>query len=107
MTALYSDTHPPMEAWQIGLWRQASPTRKMQMLAQLHAAARTLALAGLRSRFPNANEAELRYRLAVLLFGEELAQKSTEAQFMQKDTEFAQRGWTSAICGRGRVTHGD
>ena len=73
MSGLYSDTHPKMEALQIQLWRQASPTRKMQMLAQLNASARTLALTGLRSRYPQASEAELRRRLADLLLGEELA----------------------------------
>jgi hypothetical protein len=75
MTALYSDTHPKMEALQIQLWRQASPTRKMHMLAQLNASARGLALAGLRSRFPNANETELRRKLAGMLLGEDLARK--------------------------------
>ena len=75
MSVLSSDTHPKMEALQIQLWRQASPTRKMQMLAQLNHAARTLALAGLRSRYPQASEVELRRRLAGLLLGEELASK--------------------------------
>ena len=75
MTVLYSDTHPKMEAMQIQLWRQASPTRKMEMLAQLNASVRTLALVGLRSRYPQAGEAELRRRLAGLLLGEELARK--------------------------------
>ena len=75
MSTLYSDTHPKMEALQIQLWRQASPTRKMNMLAQLNASARLLALTGLRSRFPTANEAELRRKLAGLLLGEELARK--------------------------------
>ena len=75
MSRLSSDTHPKMEALQIQLWRQASPTRKMHMLAQLNASANTLALMGLRSKFPNANEAELRRRLAGLLLGEELARK--------------------------------
>jgi hypothetical protein len=32
-------------------------------------------LAGLRSRFPQAGDGELRFKLAVLLLGEELAQK--------------------------------
>lgn len=73
MTALYSDTHPKMEALQIQLWRQASPTRKMNMLAQLNSSARMLALTGLRSRYPQASEAELRRKLAALLLGEELA----------------------------------
>lgn len=75
MSALYSDTDPKMEALQIQLWRQASPTRKMHMLAQLNASVRMLALAGLRSRYPDANEAELRRMLADLLLGEELARK--------------------------------
>lgn len=75
MTALYSDTHPKMEALQIQLWRQASPTHKMNMLAQLNASARMLALTGLRSRYPHASEAELRRKLAGLLLGEELARK--------------------------------
>jgi hypothetical protein len=75
MSPLYSDTPPKMEVLQIQLWRQAGPTRKMHMLAQLNASARTLALAGLRSRYPQASQPELRRRLADLLLGEELARK--------------------------------
>lgn len=75
MTALYSDTHPKMEALQIRLWRQASATQKMNMLAQLNASVRVLALAGLRSQYPQVSEAELRRKLAGLLLGEELARK--------------------------------
>jgi len=75
MTEPYSDTHPKMEALQIQLWRQASPTRKMTMLAQLNSSARLLALTGLRSQFPQASEAELRRKLADLLLGEDLARK--------------------------------
>jgi hypothetical protein len=73
MSTLFPDTHPKMEALQIQLWRQASPTRKMHMLAQLNASLRILALAGLRSQYPRDSEAELRRRLADLLLGEELA----------------------------------
>jgi len=47
----------------------------MQMLAQLNASARALALAGLRSRYPQASETEMRRRLADLLLGKELARK--------------------------------
>ena len=75
MSVLSSDSHPKMEALQIELWRQATPTRKMEMLAQLNASARTLALVGLRSRYPQAKEADVRRRLAGLLLGEELASK--------------------------------
>ena len=75
MSALSSDTHPKMEALQIEAWRQASPTRKMNMLAQLNASARRLALTGLRTQYPQASEAELRFKLAGLLLGDELARK--------------------------------
>ena len=64
-----------MEALQIELLRRASPTRKMNMLAQLNASARLLALTGLRSRYPQASEPELRRKLADLLLGEQLARK--------------------------------
>ena len=47
----------------------------MQMLAQLNASARMLALTGLRSRYPQASDAELCRRLASLLLGEETARK--------------------------------
>ena len=67
--SLSADTHPKMEALQIRLWRQASPTRKMQMLAQLNASARLLAMTGLRSQYPQASAEELRRRLAGLLLG--------------------------------------
>jgi hypothetical protein len=76
MGVLSSDTHPKMEALQIQLWRQASPTRKMHMLAQLNASVHMLAMAGLRSRYPGASEVELRRRLADLILGEELAYKT-------------------------------
>ena len=72
---LYSDTHPKVEGLQIELWRQASPTRKMHMLAQLNTSVHILALAGLRSRYPNASETELCRRLADIVLGEELARK--------------------------------
>lgn len=75
MESLYNDTHPQIEALQIQLWRQATPTRKMNMLAQLNASARTLALTGLRSQFPHASEKELHFQLAILLLGEEMARK--------------------------------
>ena len=75
MSRLSADTHPKMEALQIELWRQASPTRKMQMLAQLNASVQLLALTGLRSRYPHAGEAELRRRLADLVLGVDLARK--------------------------------
>ncbi len=75
MPGYYSDTHPDIEALQIQLLRQVPGWRKMEMLASLNAAAREVALAGLRRRYPNANEAEIHRSLADLLLGEELALK--------------------------------
>jgi hypothetical protein len=75
MGVLYPDTHPKIEAVQIQLLRTASPTRKMEMLVQLNCAAHQLAMMGLRVKYPHASESELKYRLAGLLLGEELAQK--------------------------------
>lgn len=75
MSPLSSDTDPKMEAMQIQFWRRASPTQKMKMLAQLNATARIVALSGLRTRYPQAGEAELRRRLAGLMWGEDLARK--------------------------------
>ncbi len=70
-----NDTQTDMEALQIRLLRAAPAWRKLEMLAQLNASARLLALAGLRQRYPKAGEPELRRRLAGLLLGEELARK--------------------------------
>jgi len=64
-----------MEALQVQLLRTAPSWRKMEMLAGLNASARSLALAGLRQRFPQASEAELKRRLADLLLGPDLARK--------------------------------
>ncbi|MCR4437943.1 MAG: hypothetical protein QHJ34_02720 [bacterium] len=75
MATFLSDTHPKMEPLQTQLLRQASPPRKMAMLAQFNAAARSLPLTGSRSQRPHDSEAELRRRPADLLPGEELAHK--------------------------------
>jgi hypothetical protein len=47
----------------------------MDMLVSLNAAARELAVAGLRRRYPDADTEEIRRRLADLLLGEEMARK--------------------------------
>jgi hypothetical protein len=75
MSTYPNDTHPKMAALQARLLRSASPARKMEMLAGLNASAKNLALSGLRRRYPQASEAELRRRLAGLLLGDEIARK--------------------------------
>ena len=75
MSGYYSDTHPKMEALQIKLLREAPGWRKMEMLVSLNASAQELALAGLRRRYPDASQSELRRRLADILLGQDLARK--------------------------------
>ena len=74
MSPLFSDTVPKMETLQIELLRQASPARKMEMLAQLNASARVLALSGLHQRNPDASPGFLKRLLAGLPLGTEFAQ---------------------------------
>ncbi len=45
------------------------------MLASLNASARSIAIAGLRLRYPDANDAEMHRYLAELLLGVDLARK--------------------------------
>ena len=73
MNSFYSDTHPKMEALQIKLLRETPPWRKMEMLAELNKAARELALAGLRQRYPEADENKLLRYLGNMLLGEDIA----------------------------------
>lgn len=75
MTRLFDDTSPEAEAVLIDLLRQAPAWRKLEMVDELNAAVRALALSGLRTRHPQADEAELWRRLADLLLGPELATK--------------------------------
>ena len=73
MTALFADTESQAEQVLIGLLRDASIARKLEMLGQMNAAARQLALQGLRARHPEATEAQLQRYLADLLLGPGLA----------------------------------
>ena len=72
MNSFYSDTHPKMEALQINLLRETPPWRKMEMLAELNRAARELALAGLRQRYPEADETALLRYLGNILLGSDI-----------------------------------
>jgi len=73
MSTLFPDTRPEAERVQIELLRQAPPWRKLHMVGQMNQTVRTLALSGLRQRYPQATLEELRRRLADLLLGPELA----------------------------------
>lgn len=76
MTILFSDTGPEAEQVLVELLRCASVARKLEMLGQMNAATRELALQGLRARHPGATEAQLRRYLADLLLGSKLAARA-------------------------------
>jgi len=73
MSKLFLDTRPEAEAVLIKLIRQAPPWRKFKMMQQLNTTVRTLAIAGVRSRHPQADDTEVRRRLADIWLGPELA----------------------------------
>ncbi len=75
MATRLSDTHPAAERVQIEILRAMPSWRKFQLLNGMIRAGRELALAGLRRRFPQATELELRRRLATMWLGRELAAK--------------------------------
>ncbi len=72
-TAIHSDTHPVIQDLQLRLMREAPPWRKAELMGQMYLTMKQLALLGLRERYPQADEYELRRRLADLLLGSELA----------------------------------
>jgi hypothetical protein len=76
MTTLFSDTGPEAEQVLIDLLRDASVTRKLEMLGQMNAAAHQFARQGLRARHPAATDAQLQRHLADLLLGPELAARA-------------------------------
>lgn len=75
MTRLFPDTSPEAEAVLMGLLREAPSWRKFAMVSQLNQTVRTLAISGLRRRYPEAGEPEIRRRLADILLGPELAEQ--------------------------------
>ena len=71
-----SDTHPKIERIQLELMRQAPVWKKLNMVGQMYQTTKLLSLSGLRQRYPEASDAQLRRRLADLLLGPELAAKA-------------------------------
>lgn len=72
---MVSDTRPEAQRVYILLLRLVPPWKKLHMLGELNLAARELAMLGLRSRYPNLSDHELRYKLAELLLGKEVAHR--------------------------------
>jgi len=70
-----SDTSPEIEKLRIERIRQMPPWKRLYLAGQMIQTVRLLNLSGLRSRYPNATEGELKRRLADLWLGPELAER--------------------------------
>lgn len=66
-----SDTDPDTERLMIELARAMPGGKKIDQVFELIETTRTLALAGLRTRYPQASDDELKKRLAALVFDRE------------------------------------
>lgn len=67
------DTDPQAEAVQLEIYRRMPAGRKIQLVFEANEMSRAFAMAGLRSRHPQAGPEEVQRRLFGLLLGEELA----------------------------------
>ncbi|MDD3826976.1 MAG: hypothetical protein PHY79_13490 [Anaerolineae bacterium] len=76
MSIIWPDTHPDLERLQVERLRQMPTWRKMALMSEMTQSVRTLALAGLRQRYPTDTPAQRRRRLADLLLGPELAARA-------------------------------
>ena len=72
---LHPEEDPRVEAMQFARFGSAPAWEKMKIFTGLTKVARRLALLGLRNRYPEATEQELRRHLASLLLGPELAER--------------------------------
>jgi hypothetical protein len=72
---LSTDTDAESERHQIERWRAMPPVAKFRIVAELNAAADTMALAGIRLRHPGASLREQFLRLASLKLGRDLARQ--------------------------------
>lgn len=75
MSAMEQDTSPQAAERYRELLRGMSTEQRAAAWASLCEGVREMALAGLRSRHPQASEEELRVRLAVRTYGREIAQR--------------------------------
>lgn len=73
---LSPDTDPAAEAVQLAIYRDMPAWRKLQLIDDAIRTSRSLALAGLRKRHPEAGSEELRRRFMDLWLGEELAARA-------------------------------
>jgi len=74
------DTAPEIARLQLEAWRALSPARKLALAFQMSDAVRALVEAGVRQRHPGETPEQTRYRVAVILYGEDLASRAYGSQ---------------------------
>jgi hypothetical protein len=72
---LSRDTSADVERLQIEAWRRMSPLEKAGIMSQATSDAWTLAVSGIRQRYPGASERECFFRLAALRLGPTLVRQ--------------------------------
>jgi hypothetical protein len=73
---LNDDTSAEIEERQVAAWREMTPAQKAELISSLCRAAREVALAGIRDRYPDASPREHFLRLAILNLGLDLARQA-------------------------------
>jgi hypothetical protein len=76
VASLSPDTNPEIEKLQMEGLRQMPAWRKLALVSSMNRMVRTLALAGLRERYPDDSPAQRRRRLADLILGPDLAARA-------------------------------
>jgi len=69
------DTTPDAAAVQVAIYRAMSPAKRCELAAAMSVASRRIALAGIRARHPEYDDAQARHALFRLLLGDELARR--------------------------------
>jgi hypothetical protein len=73
---MLTDTDPQAERVLIGLLREAPEWRRVEIMCGMIETLRSLVFSGVRERYPDAGEDEVRRRAADILLGPELAEKA-------------------------------
>jgi hypothetical protein len=73
---MIADTTPDAADVQLAIYRRMSPTRRCEIAAEMSATARSVALAGIRSRHPDYDERSARLALFRLVVGDALFRRA-------------------------------
>ncbi len=84
---LSRDTSAESEELFFKLLSKKSGAEKLRMMCEMTAAVRSLTMIGLRSRHPDDSEAQLKVRMAELLYGAEVAARIRDRLLLDESAE--------------------